>query len=198
MRGGMDGFEILAPRFLRRKGLMGPVQVRLAHGGLAFESAKGGDFVLPPSRVRMLRFGVERAEKYGPFYETRLRIDGESGVQLLRTSRPPAAMWEVLAGFARQVDAAGGGAGLELGLGDRRHLWLPGMLMLPLIFAVVVCLLALRDEPKWQWAAVSALPLLLAGLGIWTGLRGRPRRAVGLARFLAGLEAQRDGGFKLV
>lgn len=189
----MDGFEIAAPRFLRRKGLKGPVQVRLTEAGLAFQGAKGGDYVLPAERVRMLRFGVERAEKYGPFHETRLRIDGEAGVHLLRTSRPPAAMWEVLAGFARQVDAAGGGAGLELGLGDRRHLWLPGMLSLPLVFAVVVCLWPLRDEPKWQWAAVSALPLLLAWLGVLTGLRGRPRKGVGLAGFLAGMEAQRDG-----
>jgi hypothetical protein len=183
------GFEIAAPRWLRRKGLRGRVTVRAGAEGLAFAAPEGGQWEIPAGRILMLRAGIETAYKYGPFHELRLRAEGERGELILSLAMPPPGYAAGLTELAKALEAAGRADRLECGLGAGRGRCLGGMLALPLVFALAVWAVALRDAQVWQGLAVSALPLLLAVLGLWMAQRGRPRKAGSAARVAAALVA---------
>jgi hypothetical protein len=142
---------------------------------------------MPAAGILMLRAGIETAYKYGPFHELRLRAEGEPGLVMLSLTTPPPGYAAGLTELARALEAAGRADRLECGLGAGRGWWLGGLMTLPLVFALAVWVVALRDAPVWQGLAVSALPLAMALLGLWMARRGRPRKAGTAVRFAAAL-----------
>lgn len=184
----MDSFQADATRWIRRQGLRRDVRIILDDRGLVFTDAAGRTATLAASRVTRLRHGVETARKFGPFHETRLWIAGESAPLILTAIRPSAALARVLNPFAAQVAAAGGT--LETGLSTASAWWTGGLLSVPLAFAIAVCVLALRDQPPWQWAVVSSVPLFLAAVGLRVARRSRPRHLADARAFAAELDAR--------
>lgn len=172
---------------LRRKGLRGAVTVVFDGDGLALTGTNGAVLVIRPGEVERMRAGVDSATKGGPTFETRIWTKGETRPVLITVRRNELNNYvTVIGGFAQRLPADR----LEIGLTPAARRWTIGLLALPLMFALAVWAVPLRDKPIWQGAVVTALPALLLALAIRMTRKWVPRPAGTLASFI---EALRGG-----
>jgi len=183
-------FEARPNRWLRREGVRGSPRVRLNQSGIGIIGGEGGAIELAPTRVLAMRVGTERLFRGAGFHEACFRIDGRSGVMVLR---PVAGHIEgfgvVCIGFARQIEAGGHAARLELGESLGRVLFIAALLSLPLLLVLLLLALGPWRLSIGMTAVVLGLPIALALVGAGVAWRGRPRLAGDLAEFEAAVGA---------
>jgi hypothetical protein len=176
----MPEFRTLMSYSLRRKGLRGALTVALDGDKLRISATNGATLVIAAGDVERIRAGVDRATKGGPTFETRVWTKGEAGVLLIRVRRNELQNYAAVIGrFAERLTTDK----LEVGLTTSGRRWTIGLLSMPLIFALGVWAVPLRDAPLWQGLVVSALPALLLVFAVLTTRKSVPRPAVTHAAF---------------
>jgi hypothetical protein len=180
------GFRIDELSWIDRPGVSGQVELSVTEDGLQLKETKGGHLI-PFDRIVRLRSGVNRANQ------------GESGGQKLTGPGSAARSSRRAFGWKASGDrcsspqddtcartAIGRSAawrpcsirhGWNAGFSRERRHALVGMIFLPLVFALVVSVTALREDPPWQKIAVSFVPTIVVVVAILATRSSTPRRA---------------------
>jgi hypothetical protein len=159
---------------LRQRGMRGVVTVTLDGDKLHLTAANDVSIVIEAQQVVRLRAGVDKSDKSGPVFATRIWLQCDDGPLLISVRRQDMNDYAgTIGGFAELLAAEK----LETGLTVAGRRWTIGLLTLPLVFALVAWAFALRDKPLWQGMAVSALPLVVLVIAVLATRKWVPRPA---------------------
>ena len=176
----MPEFRTLMSWSLRQRGMRGVVTVTLDGDRLHVTAANDVSMVIEAQQVVRLRAGVDKSDKSGPVFATRIWLRGDDKALLISVRRQDMNDYAAtIGGFAERLMADK----LEVGLTEGARRWTIGLLSMPLVFALVVWAVALNDKPFWQGLAVSAVPALVLVVAVLSTRKWVPQPAVTHAAF---------------
>ncbi len=184
-----NGVVLGSSIWLRRQGLRGEVWATLTHQGLRLQGRRDGQKLIEPRLVQRMR-SVTESSKYGPFYTTRLWIQGEQGPWAFAVKTGQLGNYvHTIGGLATLVAAEEGLARLERG-GTVFTALLPLILLGPLLpAALVVSIFALPDSPWHQRFLPTLAGLSMAVVGVLTARSTWPGPVRDLDEYMAALAA---------
>ncbi len=173
-------FTAWADRRLRRLGLWRELTGRLTQEGLDLTDARGGHRVIRAEEIARLRAGVDTWNRHGPYFETRIWLKGTDKPLKLTTRQYHLNGYvPAIRGLASRLEAAQ----LETGISKGEQRFVLGLLAIPLLFALAVWAVPLREKPLWQGLAVIAIPVLLFIAAVFGTKRSKPLPAVSHSEF---------------
>lgn len=183
----MPEFRTLMSWSLRQRGMRGVVTVTLGGDKLHLTAANDVSMVIEAQQVERLRVGVDKSDKSGPVFATRIWLQGDDKALYISVRRHDMNDYAAtIGGFAERLPVEK----LETGLTLATRRWIIGLLTLSLVFALVAWAFALRDKPLWQGMAVSALPLAVLVIAVAATRKWVPRPAGTHAAFAKALRGE--------
>lgn len=186
-----NGIVLGSSIWLRRQGLRGEVWATLTNEGLLLQGRRGGQKLIEPRLVQRMR-SLTESSKYGPFFTTRLWMQGEQGSWVFAVKSDQLGSYvHAIGGLATLVAADGGLARLERG-GTVFTALLPLILLGPLLPATLaVSIFALPNSPWHLRFLPTLVGLSMAVVGVLTTRSTWPGPVRDLDEYMAALAAGR-------
>ncbi len=179
----VPAFTMPSAGWLRDLGITGEATIRLARDGLEISGASGGLVRISTAQISRIATGW-RSNKYGPFFLTRVWLQGKDKPLMLET-RGQAYAWYalVIRGLAAQLFRVDGMKRIWRGSSISASLELAVPMVLLFLAALAISIFVLEGEP-WYGRPVPALVALpFAIMGVCVARIRWPRLARDLDEF---------------